>query len=222
MQIVIARFNEDLEWLKDNRFEGHSVICYNKGPNDNFYKHPNMEIVHLPNVGMCNHTYLYHFITHYDDLADVTICLPGSCMDANKINATNWTINRALQTKDSVFTISVMPDVRRTIANFVLDYWKVSNSQNMTHNADGALVPCSIRPFGAFYTYYFGDLRTVGVNYFSIYAVSKAHVRQTPKALFEELILHVDKYVNCEAAHYLERCALAMFHPIPYHCLFAV
>jgi hypothetical protein len=217
--IVIARYNEDLEWLKEARFENHKVICYNKGPNEDFYKHPRMEVIAIPNVGMCNQTYLHHIIQHYDNLDDLTLFLPASCMDCNKIAVTNMTFDYAMHTKNSVFAISQMHNVKETLYNFTLNQWNVSNAQNKMGNREYELVPCAIRPFGKFYETYFGNLRTIGVNYFTIYAVSKAHIRQTPKQTFEALIAHVDKDLNCEAAHYLERLALAMYHPIPHECL---
>jgi len=217
--IVISRFNEDLEWLKEPRFKNHKIVCYNKGEDDLFYKHPNMEIISLPNVGMCNHTYLHHIISNYDNLDELTLFLPGSCMDANKLGTTNATFYRMLQTNDSVFAISQTNDVRQNLYNFTLDFWKVSNFQNIKSTHDGALKLCRIRPFGKFYEYYFGNLYTPGVNYFSIYGVTKTHILQSPKKLFEDLIDHVDKDTHTEAAHYLERIALAMFHPIPQHCI---
>jgi hypothetical protein len=140
-------------------------------------------------------------------------------MDANKLGTTNATFYRMLQTNDSVFAISQTNDVRQNLYNFTLDFWKVSNFQNIKSTHDGALKLCRIRPFGKFYEYYFGNLYTPGVNYFSIYGVTKTHILQSPKKLFEDLIDHVDKDTHTEAAHYLERIALAMFHPIPQHCI---
>ena len=41
-------------------------------------------IINLENVGVCVHTYFYHIIEHYDNLDDIIVFLPGSCMDENK------------------------------------------------------------------------------------------------------------------------------------------
>ena len=218
--IVISRYNEDLEWLKEPRFNNNKIICYNKGPNNAFYKHPNMEIIELPNVGMCNHTYLYHIITNYDNLDDLTLFTTGSCIctDVNKIKVTNDTIEKMTTTNDSVFCIFKMNDVRDNIYNFTLENYAVSTSQNNPEKVSCRLTPCTIRPFGKFYETYFGNIVTTGINYFSIFGVSKKHILNAPKNLYEDLIEHVNKDIHTEAAHYLERVTLALFHPISEDC----
>lgn len=84
-QIIVARYRENASWLKN--IENIPFIVYNK------YKHgPN----HLPNIptfpvqlfegikhaktptGRETHTYLYHIIKHYHELADVNIFLQGN------------------------------------------------------------------------------------------------------------------------------------------------
>lgn len=61
-RLVIARYNEDVDWAKD-----YNNIIYNKQSGDNL----------LPNVGREAHTYLYHIINNYDNLDDITIFLQG-------------------------------------------------------------------------------------------------------------------------------------------------
>jgi hypothetical protein len=79
IQIVIARYSENLEWMKESPFEGHEYIVYNKGPNEDFYRSEDLkDVIELDNVGREGHTYLYHIIHNYDNLADVTVFLPGS------------------------------------------------------------------------------------------------------------------------------------------------
>ena len=80
VEIVVARYNENLEWLKHHPFSEYNVIIYNKGTNNNFYKPKKLKYIeNLENVGKCDHTYLYHIIKNYDNLSDITIFLPGSC-----------------------------------------------------------------------------------------------------------------------------------------------
>jgi hypothetical protein len=70
-EIVIARYNENLNWIEqlDNNIK---ITIYNKGKND--IKYP---FITLPNVGRESHTYLYHIIKNYDNLADLTIFCQG-------------------------------------------------------------------------------------------------------------------------------------------------
>ena len=72
-QMVIARYNEDISWL-DNY---ENVIIYNKGE-DVSTKH---KVVSLPNIGREAHTIFHHIVSNYDDLADITVFLPGNPFD---------------------------------------------------------------------------------------------------------------------------------------------
>ena len=64
-EIVIARYNEDLSWL--NKIDKNiKITIYNKGNNN-----INFPFIQLPNIGRESHTYLYHIINNYDNLADI-------------------------------------------------------------------------------------------------------------------------------------------------------
>jgi len=83
-QIVISRYSEDISWINNEEYSKYDILCYNKGKNCK-----KCSIKDLPNVGRCDHTYIYHIVNNYDNLADVTIFLPGSCMDSHKRDFTN-------------------------------------------------------------------------------------------------------------------------------------
>ena len=68
VKIIISRFNENLNWLQESPFNEFQYIVYNKGDNDNFNKTNVVSIVNLPNVGKCDHTYLYHIVNNFDNL----------------------------------------------------------------------------------------------------------------------------------------------------------
>jgi hypothetical protein len=53
IELVISRYNEDLEWLKEEPFNKYPSICYNKGKNLDFYRPKNMKVVNIENVGRC-------------------------------------------------------------------------------------------------------------------------------------------------------------------------
>ena len=71
IDIVIARYNENLDWLKDIP-KNINIIVYNKGLED-----ITCPYIKLENIGRESHTYLYHIITNYDNLADITIFCQG-------------------------------------------------------------------------------------------------------------------------------------------------
>ncbi len=66
IELVVARYNEDLSWLKKIN-KNIKITIYNKGDPINFKN------IKLPNVGRESHTYLTHILNNYDNLADITI-----------------------------------------------------------------------------------------------------------------------------------------------------
>ena len=79
IEIVVARYNEDLKWL--NKYASTNniyITIYNKGINDITFKETNnIKIISLHNVGRESHTYLYHIINNWDTLAQRTIFFQG-------------------------------------------------------------------------------------------------------------------------------------------------
>ena len=70
-RLIIARYNEDLEWLK--KYEDFRITVYNKGENisDNkFFK-----VINLENKGRESHTWLFHIVNNYYDLNEINIFL---------------------------------------------------------------------------------------------------------------------------------------------------
>jgi len=73
LEIVVARYNENLDWLKEIKMSKEiKITVYNKGAND-----IDIPFIPLPNIGRESHTYLYHIINNYDNLADQTIFCQG-------------------------------------------------------------------------------------------------------------------------------------------------
>ena len=76
IEIVIARYNEDLTWLKKIP-KTIKITIYNKGLDDIKIAGVKYDIIKLPNIGRESHTYLYHIINNYDNLAHKTIFCQG-------------------------------------------------------------------------------------------------------------------------------------------------
>jgi len=66
--IVISRYNENIDWVKniDNRL--FDIYIYNKG--SVIPEIPNCNIINLNNTGRESHTYLYHIINNYSNLPE--------------------------------------------------------------------------------------------------------------------------------------------------------
>ena len=78
-EVVVARYNENLDWV-NKEFINEKITIYNKGKND-FIPLPNWTVIELPNVGRESHTYLYHIVTNYNNLADRTLFIQGRPYD---------------------------------------------------------------------------------------------------------------------------------------------
>ena len=71
--IIVARYNESVEWTK----QFPNVIIYNKGIQlDNSYNE-----IFLDNVGREGHTYYKYICDNYENLSDYTIFLQGNPFD---------------------------------------------------------------------------------------------------------------------------------------------
>jgi hypothetical protein len=79
-EVVVARYNEDLNWLF-KEFPNDKVTIYNKGQDLNIKLPDNYKIIKLPNIGRESHTYLYHIIHEYDNLNDKILFLQGNPYD---------------------------------------------------------------------------------------------------------------------------------------------
>ncbi len=73
LELVVARYREDLRWTRRVP-PACRVTVYDKGGGG---KGPGQ----LPNVGREAHSYLHHIVTHYDELADVTVFCQGRPFD---------------------------------------------------------------------------------------------------------------------------------------------
>jgi Protein of unknown function (DUF3431) len=215
IQLVVSRYNEDLEWLKEEPFHKYPVICYNKGPNDKFYKPDKMTIVKTENVGRCDHTYLYHIVKNYDNLAKHTVFLPGSCDMENKNHKAKRWIHEIEKSNRAVFIgVNVEKGIKQELYDFHLNEWAASNDKNKTINPESQLKLSSIRPFGKWYEKHFGDTHVHYLTYLGVFAIDRDHIVQHPKHYYENFLTELDGHTNPEVGHYFERAWAAIFHPM--------
>lgn len=90
MDLVVARFNENVDWLEE--IPVNRIFVYNKGkdlptlPDNGIY-------CQLPNWGRESDTYLNHIIAHYHDLPDFTIFVQGHPFDHLKMGIKKLSAN---------------------------------------------------------------------------------------------------------------------------------
>ena len=214
-EIVISRYNETLEWINNEPFNKHPVVIYNKGVNNKYVNNYNVvKTVNLPNVGRESHTYLYHIINNYNNLADVTIFLPGSADLINKYNRAKKMVEMVERTNNTVLSCAYDPMIVKNQYNFTIDEYFSSHSNNKQINQNGVIQKSSIRPYGKWYekTFVNGE-KNIFVSYCGIISISKKNILQKPKSYYEKLLYELDTHHNPEVGHYLERSWYPIFYP---------
>jgi hypothetical protein len=244
VRFVISRYKEDVQWTcnfghtlrkEDISYEiwtYYKACVENKKTIENFRKdlfdidcgeedkvnNIKRKLICLPNVGRCDHTYLFYIVNEYDRLPDLTIFLPGSGMDEPKKERVRYTIKKALRTRDTV--IPGPPASFNDFQHFFLDEWKATNEKNRTSNPEIYLLPAYPRPFGAWFQHYIGLHRPIrNISFNGIFAVHKRHILQNPRSFYENILSTVDHHSNPEAGHYIERSWSAIFSPLPDSCI---
>lgn len=79
IEIVVARYNEDISW---SRFYSSLLTIYDKSNKDDVKStipiDNTVTIIPLPNIGRECNTYLHHIVNNYHTLADVTVFTQGT------------------------------------------------------------------------------------------------------------------------------------------------
>jgi hypothetical protein len=214
IDIVVARYNENLEWTLEEPFNRYQYIVYNKGDNENFEKKHVKKIINLNNVGKCDHTYLYHIIDSYDNIADITVFFPGSIDMIYKKKIGVKILNEINSRNKAVFISLNQNDIKKLHYNFKLDHYKTSHKNNKTKNSENLLKKSTIRPYGLWFENMFGNLKVNCLIYYGIFSIDKNDIIQHPKTRYESLIKDLSDHSNPEVGHYFERSWCAVFHPM--------
>jgi hypothetical protein len=215
IELVISRYNEDLEWLKNEPFNDIPIIIYNKGINNDYINLPNIiKIEKLPNVGREIHTYLYHIIRNYDNLADMTIFLPGSADLQHKYGRSHDLVKRVKETMNTSFSGSIEENFVDSNYNFQIDNYLSSHSNNSNINKETGMKLSDVRPYGEWFKNTFrNNQKNICITWNSIIGISKKNILQNPKSFYVNLIKQIDDHQNPETVHYFERSWHAVFYP---------
>lgn len=223
VQVVVARYAEDLSWLRQLPFT--DVVVYDKNDRgDESHGDPPAHAVvkRLPNVGRESHTYLHHILTNWDALADVTLFITGSTAELlPRWRKTEAVVLHASRTGSSAFPVDFVAREPIQVASgeFRMDGYVSAGASNAYANPNAEMMPCPHRPFGAFYRASFsGEPPVYEEMTQGVLAVSREHIRQHPRSRYERLIRYLDSHSNPEAVHYFERCWSAVFAPFPSTC----
>ena len=214
--VIISRYNENLSWLLESPFNQFKYSVYNKGINNNFEKTNVIQIINLPNVGKCDHTYLYHIVENYDNLSNIVVFLPGSVDIRYKKQKAIRILNNIIKNnyKNAFFIGEYHNNIKKKFNNFSINKFSTSNSQNFSINPESKLQLCRIRPYGRWFQYFFGNIQPHWNTYWGISSIDKRDIIQHPIERYHQLLETVNKHSNPEAGHYLERSWCAVFYPL--------
>ena len=233
IDLIVSHFNEGLQWMSWMPIEEFDhIYIYDKGPKDletELAQHilgtpqipaSKYSIIKLDNVGKCDHSYLYHIIHHYDDLADVNVFLPANCDHVDKIFNTMATLSHVFRSQRSTFVChEYEKDVPTSMFGMLFDSYESRDKRNKEIYPSAATRASPKPPFGLWYSLNFPGITIHHCCYQGIFAVEREHVRHRDRASYAMFIQYVDTHPNPEVGHYLERTWLALFHPVPEECI---
>jgi hypothetical protein len=199
-EIVIARHNEDISWAKHVQCD--QLTVYDKGLKDS-----GLPSIGLPNVGGEAHTYLWHILHRWDDLADVTAFLLGSLQKH---------IHSVRLPLELYNTVSQDPTIPICVQRLGRDSFWPGRIAHRAHwlkaLENGDMRPAAL-PMGEWYQQYIGGELPKIINYnpAASFSVPRDTIRRRTRDFYERLIKTVSDHRQPEEAHYLERMWLYVF-----------
>lgn len=196
-QIVVARYNENVDWTL-----AHSnVLVYNKGENNINIPH---HVIDLPNVGRETHTYLYHIIHNYDNLADYTVFTQGQYADHISEDSFKL-ILQPCDCSSNLFDSTLWGCYASTYDFRIRDYRDHTVTPNMYNETYGQWYERLLKkPFPHQNKHVFAN---------GIFGVSRNRIHMYSKDMYETLIKEVDSCQNPETGHFFERTWSKLFIP---------
>ena len=218
VEIIVARFNEDLNWTLHLPFCRFQYIVYNKGNNENFNKTHVKKIINVENIGKCDHTYLYHITKNFNNLPNIIVFFPGSLNLDYKKNKAALILNNIIESNfsNAYFAGEYNENIKKMFYNFTLDKYKTADKKNLLLNSETKLQKCKIRPYGNWYSYFFGNTTAHWYTMWGIFSVDKRDIIQHPIERYQSLLQTVSFHSNPEAGHYIERSWGVIFYPLIY------
>jgi hypothetical protein len=206
-KIVVARYNESIEWLMS---EINQCLIYNKGEKLNVEN----EII-LENIGRESETYLHYIITNYNNLPDVVVFTQAKISDhiAQETDDIKYLLNfknEALKNDKST------PIVIHSQTNINMCWdknWNVNNNifflqDNYLNNTPITFEDWFKKHINIKYP------NPIKIYKNAIFAVKKELILNHPLDYYKELILQVNHHINSTEGHFFERSWYYIFNHI--------
>ena len=201
-KIVVARYNENIEWLKD---EMNNCIIYNKGDKLNIEN----EIM-LENVGRESDTYLNYIITHYENLPDVVVFTQARISDHKGRDDVNYLIN--IKNEALIHSKSQNVNVFSNRCTCFGEKWNLKNDGTFYLNDNYK----NNRPI-IFIEWFKDNINKtyptpIHVYCNAIFAVKRELILKNPLEYYKKLILEVNHHICSTEAHFFERSWYYIFN----------
>lgn len=213
LDIVISHYSSPLDWInmdiinKTTSNKKLRFFIYTKGKNDpdlSFIKnkYPESEVIYekIDNVGMCDHTYLYHIIKNYNNLANATYFLTDSSTMPHKIVIFNNLFKIDRSGEYFYFGAKKCENLTNWKQNY---YTPTCQRDHIKINLK--VTPAPTRPYGKWFKSITGfDYKRGLFGYGGIFMASKNAIKKRDVSFYEKIIDQMVD-VHSEIAHYMER-----------------
>jgi hypothetical protein len=203
-KIVVARYNENINWLGP---EMKNCIIYNKGTKLNLKN----EIV-LENVGRESETYLNYIIINYYNLPDVVVFTQARIDDHRGSNS----INYLLKLKNEALVMGKSyPFIVHYQTMFNTHCWDSKwNYKNNTFYLANNYKDNKPVLFDNWFVKYINPHypNPIGIYPNGIFAVRKELITQKPVEYYKVLISQVNHHINPAEGHFFERSWYYIFN----------
>lgn len=211
--LVIARFEENLDWLEKLPLKEFSnIYIYNKGNTPDSFKSYSSNVIRirLKNVGHDCNTYLFHVLMNYENLADVVFFFQGDANQTFKRFLVSKIIDRVIFKNEGPSYIGVSDLYFRTLGTFEIPFYRSSNVSNCHYNPSEKLSRCAIVPYGKWFEHIFPNERMQSPSFKSHFSVSKSDILKRSFQFYLDLYKQTNVF-NGEIAHFCERAWPVIF-----------
>jgi hypothetical protein len=218
VECVISRYNEYINWIVSLPSYVSKIYIYNKGENNLYFKDftPPPEFlakvvyINLPNVGRIDHTITYHILSHWDNLPDNLIFLPGTSVMSLKKGEYLFSIKRNLQRLRSKHRGFFAPRFHKISENFNFkrDDYIASGVCNRNGNP---FIKSEYPTLQDWKKALIDDVPMKYIQYRGMFAVSKENILHIDKKIYINLLESLSVGDNIENGHYAERIWAHLF-----------
>lgn len=209
LEIVVAHYLEDISWLRSH---GEWTIVYHKGGDSSPTNYRTQSS--LENVGRESHTYLYHIVNNYDDLADMTLFTQGKIADHLGPDVTaDELVSACLTLQDDIVAFPAGGVFEPFDTRTEIPYSESERKQLISGEMQGAL-----GSVWDFWRWLFGQQPMPDTIYFSpgaIFGVRRHVIHRRPREFYLRLfdILSFIRHNNPEEGHYMELIWMWIYAP---------